>query len=81
MTQSPSPKPGTSTALADARSALMDSIRHLALDAHFSRATLKAAEAVASSDSGWRGPVAWFRPEGSHAEAWSFCIGVAPTIR
>ena len=54
---------------ADARSALMDGIRQLPLDRHFIRANLKAAEPLAASDAEWRGPLAWYHPEGSGADA------------
>jgi hypothetical protein len=54
---------------ADARSALMDGIRQLHLDRHFSRAALKAAAPLAASDPDWRGPLAWYRPDGSAADA------------
>ena len=55
--------------LADARSALMDSIRNLTLEPHFSRTVLKAAETVALNATQWHGPVGWYRPDGSQAEA------------
>lgn len=57
------------TQIANDRTALMDAVRALRLDEHFSRATLKAAEALASQAAGWRGPVAWYQPDGSHAQA------------
>ncbi len=60
---------GARSPLADARSALMDSIRNLALERHFSRASLKDAESVALNAARWHGPVAWYRPHGSQAEA------------
>lgn len=52
-----------------ARRLLMDQVRDLALHAHFSRATLQAAELLASRSDMWRGPLAWFRPQGSAAYA------------
>ena len=55
--------------LADARSALMDSIRNLTLEQHFSRGALRDAETVALNAARWHGPVAWYQPEGSQAEA------------
>jgi hypothetical protein len=61
--------PNESSPLADARSALMDSIRHLTLERHFSRAALRAAEATALDPAQWHGPVAWYQPDGSQAEA------------
>ena len=67
MTMSVSP--GESNRLADARSALMDSIRNLTLEQHFSRAALRAAETVALNTAQWHGPVAWYQPDGSQAEA------------
>ena len=60
--------PAASDPLTDARSALMDSIRALTLERHFSRATLKAAQTVALNATQWHGPVGWYRPEGSQAE-------------
>jgi len=47
----------------------MDSIRSLTLEQHFSRAALRAAEIGALNTAHWHGPVAWYRPEGSQAEA------------
>jgi superfamily II DNA or RNA helicase len=52
----------------DARSMLMDTIRQLPMNAHFSRATLKYAECLGSPGQRWRGPLAWFRPDGSRAD-------------
>jgi hypothetical protein len=53
----------------EGRRALMDSVRGLPLGSHFSRATLKAAEALAMHAPGWRRPLAWFQPTGSRADA------------
>jgi len=53
----------------EARRVLMDSVRGLPLGSHFSRATLKAAEALAMHAPGWRRPLAWFQPAGSRADA------------
>jgi superfamily II DNA or RNA helicase len=47
----------------------MDRIRALSLDQYFNRATLKAAEELASTDQHWRGPVAWYQPTGSSSDA------------
>lgn len=63
------PDESHSRKLADARSALMDTVRQLSLERHFSRSSLKAAEQLARESGKWRGPVAWFQPEGSHAQA------------
>jgi len=65
----PNVSPGAPEFLADARSALMDSIRNLTLEQHFSRAALRAAEAVALKAAHWHGPVGWYQPDGSQAEA------------
>jgi superfamily II DNA or RNA helicase len=56
-------------ALTAARTALMDNIRNLPLQGHFSRAILTAAEQFAPLNERWRGPLAWYRPEGGHAHA------------
>lgn len=53
----------------DARRTLMDTIQQLALEQHFSRAALKAAEPLVARSQDWRKPLAWFRPEGDHADA------------
>jgi superfamily II DNA or RNA helicase len=53
---------------ADARSVLMDTVRKLPLDSHFSRATLKAADDFVLPSKYWRSPLAWFRPDGSQAD-------------
>ena len=49
----------------DARRTLMDTIRQLVLSSHFSRATLKLAEALAPRSKAWHKPLAWFQPDGS----------------
>jgi superfamily II DNA or RNA helicase len=49
----------------DTRRTLMDTIRQLALASHFSRATLKLAEALAPHSKAWHKPLAWFQPDGS----------------
>lgn len=53
----------------ETRRVLMDTIRHLSMDAHFSRAVLKSAEVLALHAQGWHKPLAWFQPEGSRADA------------
>ncbi|UJJ58336.1 DEAD/DEAH box helicase [Rhodanobacter sp. FW102-FHT14D06] len=53
----------------DARCTLMDTVRQLALEQHFSRTVLKAAEPLAARSQDWCKPLAWFRPEGGHADA------------
>jgi superfamily II DNA or RNA helicase len=60
---------GKSNSIADARSALMDSIRSLTLEQHFGRAALRAAQTGALHTAQWHGPVAWYQPDGSQAEA------------
>jgi superfamily II DNA or RNA helicase len=52
-----------------ARSALMNTIRQLPMNAHFSRGALNAANALALHAQEWRKPLAWFRPDGSPADA------------
>lgn len=46
----------------------MDTIRQLPLGEHFSRASLKAADALVLRAQDWRSPLAWFRIDGSHAD-------------
>ena len=53
----------------DARRLLMDTVRNLALSHYFSRAVLKSADALAARSHDWEKPLAWFQPEGSHADA------------
>jgi superfamily II DNA or RNA helicase len=53
--------------LDDARRAMMDIVRSLELATHFSRSSLKSADVMARDAQGWRGPLAWFRPDGSQA--------------
>jgi superfamily II DNA or RNA helicase len=59
------PDIASSNRMEDARRTLMDTIRQLALASHFSRATLKQAEALALRGKDWRKPLAWFQPDGS----------------
>jgi len=49
----------------DARRMLMDTIRQLAPSSHFSRATLRRAEALAPRAEAWLEPLAWFQPDGN----------------
>src|SRR5579871_6742103 len=51
------------------RAALLDAIRRLVLEEHFRRPTVKRADDIARRPDRWRPPVAWYRPEGSRAEA------------
>jgi superfamily II DNA or RNA helicase len=60
---------GMSESSENARSVLMDRIRALPLETFFGRPTLKAAERLALRKNAWREPLAWFRPDGSDAEA------------
>jgi superfamily II DNA or RNA helicase len=57
------PRVASSGHLEDARRQLLDAVRALALANHFSRAALKAAEALAPRNKAWRKPLAWFQPE------------------
>jgi superfamily II DNA or RNA helicase len=64
------PRVTTADHLEDARRRLMDAVRDLALANHFSRATLKLAEALAPRSKAWRKPLAWFQIEdGSQTQA------------
>ncbi|MFK2900172.1 DEAD/DEAH box helicase [Dyella jejuensis] len=67
MTSRPNIQPSNRTE--EARRLLMDAIRQLPLASHFSRATLKAAEALAPRSKDWQKPLAWFQPDGSQAQA------------
>lgn len=62
------PSLGQSTGLENARSVLLQTLRELSLEAHFSRPTLKAAAPWVLSKSAWREPVSWFQPTGSNAD-------------
>ena len=53
----------------DARRVLMDTLRQLVPGQYFSRAVLKAADALAARSRDWHKPLAWFQPEGSQADA------------
>lgn len=53
----------------DARRTLMDTIQQFPLSQLFSRAVLKAAETLAARSQDWSKPLAWFQPEGGHADA------------
>jgi hypothetical protein len=53
----------------DARSVLMDKIRQLPIDAHFSRTTVKVAETLVVLKHAWREPLAWYQPDASPADA------------
>ncbi|KRE89025.1 hypothetical protein ASG87_05615 [Frateuria sp. Soil773] len=59
------PDAALSSRMEEARRTLMDTIRQLALSAHFSRATLKQAEALARRGKDWRKPLIWFQPDDS----------------
>jgi superfamily II DNA or RNA helicase len=63
------PSLGRSGGSENARSVLLDLLRALPLEEHFSRATLKAAEALVPLKQAWREPLGWFQPPGSNADA------------
>jgi superfamily II DNA or RNA helicase len=63
------PSHGSSAGSENARSILLNMLRALPLEEHFSRATLKAAEPLVLLKQAWREPLGWFQPPGSSADA------------
>jgi superfamily II DNA or RNA helicase len=63
------PSLGRSAGSENARSVLLDVLRALPLEEHFSRPTLKAAEPLVLLKHAWREPLGWFQPPGSSADA------------
>jgi superfamily II DNA or RNA helicase len=63
------PSLGKSANLQNARSILLDMLRALPLEEHFSRPTLKSAEPLVLLRQAWREPVGWFQPPGTNADA------------